>query len=466
LSPARLRASGGLLLQKGSLTRRLLLVAALWIAALLGIGGMALERALASFVTSSFDQQLESTLNAMIASAEIGPQGEVRFTRSLGDQRFFEPYSGFYWQVTGAGQKMFRSRSLWDRALPTDLGETAFGPRRETIVLPPSEVLRTMERDAVLPGSSIVFRFQVGQSTLELDRQIRSLRNTLTLSLSVLGLGLIAVAVLQAVYGLWPLRRVRRALNAVRAGEATRVPVNFPPEIAPLVIELNALLDHNEAQAAAARTQAGNLAHALKTPMSVLLGEARASGPDLPDIVIEQVSVMKRHVDHHLARARALGRRAVVTSRAEAWPALEAVAHAVERIHQDRGVVIDMTGDRQAVFAGERQDLEEMIGNLLDNAAKYGGGRVFVTVSVRPPPAPGTAGMVEIVVEDDGPGIPPESRGQLFGRGARLDTDKPGTGLGLAIVRDVAEIYDGSVELGHSEDLGGLAVTLRLPTAA
>jgi signal transduction histidine kinase len=192
--------------------------------------------------------------------------------------------------------------------------------------------------------------------------------------------------------------------------------------------------------------------------MSVLTNEAETRAPDLPEAVLRETATMKRHVDHHLARARAIGRRGASAARAEVWPSLEALQRAIERIYGDRGVVIDIAGDKSLAFRGERQDLEEMLGNLLDNAAKYGAGRVFVTVKR-------LSGMVDITVEDDGPGIPAAERVRLFERGARLDTGKPGTGLGLAIVRDVAEIYGGSAELGQSEDLGGLCVTLRLPEA-
>lgn len=166
---------------------------------------------------------------------------------------------------------------------------------------------------------------------------------------------------------------------------------------------------------------------------------------------------MRRQVDHHLARARAVGRRGSAHSRAEVWPSVEAVERAVGRLYPH--VRLDTTGPRELAVRVERQDLDEMLGNLVENAAKYGGGSVFVTVGT-------LDGYVEFLVEDDGSGIPEQERVRIFDRGARLDTGKPGTGLGLAIVRDVAEIYDGSVALEESEDLGGLLVRLRLPAAA
>ena len=425
------------------------------------MGGFALDRAIGALIRSTFDEQLGSTLTAMLASAEIGPGGEVRFGRRLADQRFFEPYSGLYWQVITPGETPFRSRSLWDRRLGPGLPGPAIEPRAYTYSAEgfSDEPVRVVERDALLPASTAVFRFQVAQTTRGLAEQLRRIRRTLYLSLGVLGAGLFALALAQATYGLKPLRGVRRAITAVRSGEASRLPGAFPPEVMPLVSELNALLDHAEAQAEEARRHAGNLAHALKTPISVLLNEARAGAEDLPQTVEAQLATMRRHVDHHLARARALGRRSASSARAPVWAALEGVARAVERVHADRDAVIDLDGDRTLVFRGERQDLEEMLGNLLDNAVKYGGGRVFVTVRREAGP------VAALAIEDDGAGIPEARRAELFARGVRLDTGKPGTGLGLAITRDVAEIYGGSVELGDSEDLGGLMVTLRLPAA-
>jgi signal transduction histidine kinase len=190
--------------------------------------------------------------------------------------------------------------------------------------------------------------------------------------------------------------------------------------------------------------------------MSVLIGETQGRDDPLALAVAAQVQVMRRHVDHQLARARAAGRRGAMAARADVWPALQAITRTVAQIHSARGVTIDLAGDKTKVFRGERQDLDEIAGNLIDNAALHGGGRVFVSVG-------GGPGEVEIVVEDDGPGIPEAARRRLFSRGERLDTDKPGTGLGLAIARDVAELYGGSIALETSEDLGGLLVRLTLP---
>jgi signal transduction histidine kinase len=230
----------------------------------------------------------------------------------------------------------------------------------------------------------------------------------------------------------------------------------MPIEVAPMVEELNALVEHNEKQAEEARRHAGNLAHALKTPLTVIMNAATANADDLAETVVREARTMRRQVDHHLARARAVGRRGSAHSRADVWPSLESVERAVARLY--RHVRIDVTGPRDLSVHVERQDLDEMLGNLIENAAKYGGGSVFVTVGAQ-------AGFVEFLIEDDGRGIPEEERVRIFDRGVRLDTGKPGTGLGMAIVRDVAEIYEGTVSLEESEDLGGLMVRLRLPAA-
>lgn len=444
--------------RSGSLTRRMIGVAALWIAVLLLFGGFALDKILTRTVVNNFDSQLEFVLNAMIAASEIGPDGEVRFNRPPADQRFLEAYSGLYFQISGEGAETFPSRSLWDRRLKVDPLHSDIDIHVRDSNEFQGEPLRVVERDIILPDSDIKWRFQVAQSREEVDTQIRDLRSTLFQSFAVLALGLIVMAALQTVYGLWPLRRVQREVVAIRSGNRTRIDEDFPREIRPLVDEINELLAHNEARAEEARRHAGNLAHALKTPLTVITNAATAHDDDLNNIIIREATVMRRQVDHHLARARAVGRRSSAQARACVSESLDTIERAVSRLHD--GVTVDVAGNKEVCARVERQDLDEMLGNLIENAAKYGGGRVFVTVERSAP-------MVDILIEDDGPGIPADQRDRLFTRGARLDTTgKEGTGLGLAIVRDVAEIYGGTVSLGESEDLGGLLVTLSLPAAA
>ncbi|MDF0489708.1 HAMP domain-containing sensor histidine kinase [Sphingomonas sp. H39-1-10] len=440
----------------GSLSRRMIVIAAAWILILLTAGGFALDRVLKTAITQNFDDQLEYVLKAQIVSSEIGPDGEVMFTREAADQRFLEPGSGLYWQVSAPGQEAFPSRSLWDRRLAyggqhNDLGVHVYDSDQF-----PDERLRIVERDIKLPGSPVRWRFQVAQSRAGLDAQIKILRSTMLKSFALLGFGLIVMAALQTFYGLWPLRKVREEIARMRAGKARQIERAMPIEVAPMVEELNALIEHNEKQAEEARRHAGNLAHALKTPLTVIMNAATAQADDLGETVIREARTMRRQVDHHLARARAVGRRGSAHSRADVWPSLESVERAVARLY--RHVRIDIAGPKDLQVHVERQDLDEMLGNLVENAAKYGGGSVFVTVGAQ-------AGFVEFLIEDDGMGIPEEQRARIFDRGVRLDSGKPGTGLGMGIVRDVAEIYGGTVALEESEDLGGLLVRLRLPAA-
>ncbi len=440
----------------GSLSRRMMLIAAGWISVLLLGGGIALDRTLTGQVTRNFDAQLGNLLNGMIASAEVGPDGEVFLNRPLGDQRLLEPNSGLYWQIRGQGHDDFPSRSLWDRSLDIRAGHIDKEPHAYDSTQFPSEPLRVLERTIQLPGSETVWWFTVAERRSELDDQINRVRRILVRSFAVLGIGLLVMAMLQTWLGLGPLRGVRLAIQKMRNSGANRVTEPLPLEVRPLVEELNGLLAHTERQAEEARTHAGNLAHALKTPLTVVMNAATAKAPDLADTVIREAAVMRRQVDHHLARARAVGRRAVGQARAQVGESVEAVLRAVTVLYDKTR--FDLDGKREARVAIERQDLDEILGNLIENAAKYGGGSVFVTIDPT-----GDPDWCEVWIEDDGSGIPAEERDRIFDRGARLDTGKPGTGLGLAIVRDVAEIYGGSVELDESEDLGGLLVKLRLP---
>ncbi|NVE94437.1 sensor histidine kinase [Altererythrobacter lutimaris] len=446
------------------------LIAAGWIMVLLLGGGFALERTLVNLVERNFDDQLAYMLTAMIASSEIGPDGEIFFYRRLGDQRFLEPNSGLYWQISAEGKEDFSSyslvadasQSLWDDTLqlegPGKDGHFDAEPHFYNSDQFENEPLRIVERTVILPGSETRWTFAVASATEELDFQINRIRSILIWSFVVLGLGLFFMTLLQIRYGLSPLRRVRMAIQRLRTTGSNRITDPLPTEVEPLVDELNALLEHSEKQAEEARTHAGNLAHALKTPLTVLTNAATARAPDLGDSVIRETRTMQRHVDHHLARARAVGRRAVGHARTPIGESARAVQRAVERLYKH--VRFDIDGKGDTLVTMERQDLDEILGNLIENAAKYGGGSVFVTLDAEP-----GSELCVTWVEDDGAGIPVAERERIFDRGARLDTGKPGTGLGLAIVRDVAEIYGGSVELDESEDLGGLLVRLSLPRA-
>ena len=288
----------------------MLFIAFAWILVLLLGGGLALDQTLTGLVTRNFDDQLGYMLTAMVASAEIGPEGEVYFSRPLGDQRFLEPNSGLYWQISGRGHDEFASRSLWDRTLKLKGDHFDNQPHIYDSKQFDGEPMRVIERSVILPGSNTAWQFAVAQSRTDLDAQIRRIRAILIWSFVVLGLGLIAMAGAQTYYGLGPLRRVRQAIARLREESGSQLTEPLPLEVQPLVLELNELLAHSERQAQEARTHAGNLAHALKTPLTVITNAATAQADDLADTVRREALVMRRQVDHHLARARAVGRRA------------------------------------------------------------------------------------------------------------------------------------------------------------
>ena len=314
-----------------------------------------------------------------------------------------------------------------------------------------------LRRALTFPGSRGVFQVAVAADISEMHAAIARFTKTLVLSLAVLGFGLIAAVIIQVRYGLLPLSRLRGGLAAVRSGHATRLAGPFPDEVMPLAEDLNALLDHNAAVVERARTHVGNLAHALKTPLSVV-GNAAAdeSGP-FAETARQQVAAMSDQIDHHLSRARTVAAGSVLGARTGVSTVAEELRRTLSRIYEDRGIRLTIDGSQGLVFLGERQDLQEMLGNLMDNACKWAASEVRVTLGL-------ADNRLTLRVEDDGPGIAPEARAQIFSRGQRNDEAVPGSGLGLAIVRDVAELYGGGVSL-HEATLGGFGATLDLPAA-
>ncbi len=316
-----------------------------------------------------------------------------------------------------------------------------------------------LRRAVTFPGSNRVFQIAVAADVEEMRAAIAGFTETLALSLVVPDLGLIAAVIVQVRYGLSPLTGLRDALASVRAGHATRLKGPFPHEVTPLAEDLNALLDHNEAVVERARTHVGNLAHALKTPLSVMANaaaheETREAGC-LAEVARQQVAAMSEQIDHHLSRARTVAAGGVLGVRTGVSTVAEELRRALGRIHAERGIAISVQGDPGLIFLGDRQDLQEMLGNLMDNACKWARAEVRVGLDRQ-------GDRLVLRVEDDGAGLAPEARVRVLDRGRRDDEAVAGSGLGLAIVRDVAALYDGDVNLGDC-DLGGLGATLSLP---
>jgi len=439
----------------GSLTARLIAGGALWIALALGIAGIALSTLFRDHVERSFELRLGVLLDALIVAAEVSEDGRLRVAPLPGEPRFARPFSGWYWQIVDGRGIDERSRSLWDQSL--SLAPVGDGVTVRGISGPESQSLRILERDITLPGLDRPLRFAVAGDLESMAAEIRPFTVTLSIALSLLGLGLIAALALQVRYGLKPLISVRRALAAVRDGRAERLNGDFPNEVRPLAAELNAMLEHNDALLERARRHAGNLAHALKTPLTVLTNVAAEDSGPLAETVRSQAATMRRDVEHHLAHARASGGERIGT-RADVAPVLDGLKRTLDLLHAERAIDLEVKVSGRPYFRGDRQDLEEMLGNLMDNGCKWARAQVRVEATA-------TDNRLTVVIDDDGPGLSEERRAEALKRGRRLDEATPGDGLGLDIVFDLAQLYDGKLEFDQSP-LGGLRVLLALPAAA
>jgi signal transduction histidine kinase len=435
-----------------SLRLRLIAAAAFWCVAGLAGGGYALSEVFSDYVGRNVDARLTVLLDGLIAGSGAG-EAVPAVLRPPADPRFAAPYGGLYWQVDGPGGPVERSRSLWDHTLSGGAGL----PLLREAEGPNGQWLRIAARDIALPGLDGRVLFQVAVDKAEAEAEIASFNRLLIWTLAALGIGLVGAVVLQVRVGLRPLEAMGGALARIRAGGAERLEGDFPVEVKPLADELNGLLEHNRRMVERARREAGDLAHALKTPLSVLANEAgRTPGP-LADQVTRQVAAMRGQVDHHLARARAAAAAGTLGARSDVAPVAEGLLRVMRRLYEERGIVFESAVDAGLAFAGERQDLEEMLGNLLDNAGKWAAGRVVLRAAA-------ASGRLVISVADDGPGLDAAAREAALQRGRRLDETVPGAGLGLSIAADLAELYAGELDLAAS-DAGGLDARLTLPLA-
>ena len=437
-----------------SLTARLALLTSAWVACgLLGAWLLVSDRA-AEFIGGAFNARLNELLDAVVAGTELGDDGRPVLARVVSEPRFDLPLSGVYWQIKGPGGRIATSRSLWDETLP------AVAPLGEGVVLrgvpgPAGQHLRVAERDIALPETGARLQVMVAMAYDQTYVEIARLRHGLAIGFAVLGVGLVAGTVLEVSLLLAPLRRLRRAVAEMRAGRGDRLRVPAGAEVQPLIAEIDALVEQNRATVERARSHIGSLAHALRTDLAVLRNALEApGGPDL-ELAGRQVAAAERLVAHHLARARTA---ALVGTAAEDVPVLEVaeeVAAALRRLFAERDLAITVAGDGTLRARCERQDLSEMLGNLMENACKWAKGTVAVTVGVAPR-------LVAVEVCDDGPGLPAGQAARALERGVQLDEAAPGSGLGLAIVADLAALYGGGLELGSAGE-GGLRVVLSLP---
>lgn len=443
----------------------------MWSVLCLVAGGFVLSGIFRGAVQQNMDDRLSFDLDGLIAAAEVDAPEHVSLQGRFADPRFERVFSGWYWQIepdmpqTPETQPQ-TSRSLWDQTLAP--GNFTQGENNSLLGYaggPDNQSLRVVFRRIALPRTAEgredtqVFRFMVAGDEKEMEADVARFNRTLFWAFGLFSLGLLAAIAIQVRVGLLPLRRVSEALARIREGRARRLEGTFPAEIAPLVGELNSLIAHSAEVVGRARAHVANLAHFLKTPLTVLANEAATSPTPLAETVSRQVNSMRRQVDHYLARARAAGALDVLGSRTEAAPVLNDLARVLKRMHPDKDLTIDVDVAPGIAFRGEREDLEEMAGNLIDNACKWARSRIAVQAG------PLDGGRFYLRVEDDGHGLAPDERSRAMERGERLDESVPGSGLGLAIVRDIAKLYGGNFTLGAAS-LGGLEARLELPRAA
>ena len=447
----------------------------LWWATLVGLGvalllaGWGLAGLFREHATQQFERQLQRQLDLVTAQLEVDAAGQARLRTGLNDPRWHTPYAGLYWQIDALprqGSAPLRSRSLWDTvlALPDDMpadGEL----HRHTLPGPGGQTVHLLERAVRLldqPGAP-AWRIAVAADTAELEAAVDRFSGRLLTFLAVLGAALLAAAAAQLAVGLAPLRQLQAAVQAVRQGRQPRLQGRFPSEVQPLVDDFNRVLAHDEQVAQRARQTAGNLAHAIKTPLAVLsqLADHPPADPaDWAPTLQEQVQAVRQQVDWHLQRARAAAAGAPGRL-APLRPVLDGLGRVMRKVHahrEERPPLDLVLGpvDARWRFAGEAQDLQEMVGNLLDNACKWARSRVVLEVVGR------RDGGFWLTVDDDGPGLDAAQRQAVLGRGVRADERVPGSGLGLDIVREIATLYGGELALQVSP-LGGLRARLGLP---
>lgn len=452
-----------------SLARRLFVLSAIWGAVSLAVAGFILITVYRGSVERAFDERLSVYLKTLVgALAAQGDGGDTfRVPDNLGEARFELPLSGWYWVVRRSGddKTLIASPSLTGEVLrlPDDSAVRAGSDRvvRTYLDGPDGQHLRLIERLVDFDGSQS-FRVAVAGNAGDLEADIAVFRWRTIMILAVVGFGTALSALLQVRLALAPLERMRNALFRIRSGDEDRLAGDVPTEMAPFAQELNALIDANREAMERARTHVGNLAHALKTPLSVLLNEARDVDDPLARHVVEQATLMREHVQHHLDRARIAAQRRVIGVVTDVEPVVERLVRAMRKIHADKGVTIAVDLDPGLRFRGEREDLEEALGNLIDNACKWCRHEVTVTVRLDLDRPDDQGRRMVMCVEDDGAGLTPEARAEGPRRGRRLDEKVPGTGLGLAIVGETAALYGGSFTLGESS-LGGLRCELSLP---
>ena len=459
-------------MKRNSLSRRLFLSSALWTLLVLPFTGAVLISLYRDAVERSFDARLNQYLEYLIAVTSPDEGVNIVEPTALGEPLFSLPFSGWYWEIKALGEQglLFKSDSLVSEALamPSERGITpdATEIRKAYLDGPEKQTLRVLEREIAITEKDQQKRYiyAMAGDAAEIENEVDAFAMMLAVAFCMLGAGLLIATFFQVRYGLRPLNDIRERLQAIRSGRAAKLEGSPPEEIQPLQEELNALIQSNQDIIERARTHVGNLAHALKTPLSVITNEARSNDGEFAAKIAEQSALMREYITHHLTRAQVAARVSIVGGVTDVNETVSSISHALSRIYSERNLTFRVDCPPEAKFRGEKQDLQEMMGNLLDNACKWANSRIDVTVSIERPPRPATAGHLQVLIDDDGPGLSETELKTAIIRGRRLDETKPGSGLGLSIVADLSAMYYGSFELLQSP-AGGLRAKLMLPAA-
>jgi len=454
-------------MKRGSLTARVLLFASVWAVIALVAIAIVISQLYRAGSERAFGDLLRAHLNSVINAVTISDDGRLSGNPQLGDLVFDQPGSGWIWLVEplgGLDSPRLASISIDDSTLASPLiEELPFNDRYQrsySATDSDGNQLEVIETEVELDNQGRAARFRVAGNREVLEAEISAFSTNLYLVLALFGIGSLMVNAIAILYGLRPLDHARQALGRVRAGEAQQLDGSFPREIAPLVGEINALIDANHRVVDRARMQVGNLAHSLKTPIAVLINESRDMTPAHQTLVRAQAETMQAQVQTYLDRARIAAQRGSVLARTEAAPVIERLARVMAKLNRDLDFATDIE-PQDAVLAMESQDLEEALGNLVENAAKFA--RQNVTIRLRAmPETEGQRPMFRIDIDDDGPGLDEAGMREAVKRGRRLDETKPGTGLGLSIVEEIASEYNGAFGLAKA-GAGGLSARLTLP---
>lgn len=451
-----------------SLGLRVSILSTIWvITALLTISVVSMM-----FYRQSNEQYLERILNAhlysLISAVNVSTDGKLQGNPELGDIRYSDPSSGWYWEVVSLSNNLrgrLTSASLGTKQImsPNEITEPFDNKffRSYRIGGVDGQHLLVVENDIILDNQNRVARFRVMGNIDETYAQLKKFKDTLISYLTLFGIASVLINIGIIYVSLRPLKRIRQSLADIRAGKDDHVDTNLPIEVVPLAYEMNALIDNNQRIVERFRVQVGNLAHSLKTPLSVIANEAEGGKTPKASLIREQANTMQSQINHYLQRARIAAQRDSVIYQTPIRKILERIVRVMAKLNPDKTIEFHIDAP-DIYFAGEKEDIEEIVGNLLENACKWAKHRIVIFCKQKN--SDNILNMFSIIVEDDGLGLAAEKRNDAIKRGKRLDESKPGTGLGLSIVSDLVNEYGGNILLSDSA-MGGLCVTITLPLA-